>query len=857
MHHSRGFRALILFRFCSPAAATSNTNRQSLFIASAKTTSIRARIASNNGILNPSAASFSSTRTLPVAFHHKNSNSRNRYSTASASVSANLNPLTMNLHSADEQVHDTNDTNDASMYNSFISASVDISQAQVSNGGILSFIRSARDIDANQRRKFIHQVVLNQNQNQKPHEEDASDWDSNLHVNVCPVLLPPNQLSSNIKAWKPSPSGDKIAIFTTDSSSSSSVKGQEQEQVIEIWDQGGTRLSRKISILPSVHGDISFDAAWFGSIAWNKEETAIVYSAERTKPKTASFFEKKKKVVINEGNPSQSPTISIGATNTLGYGIGENWGEKYGSTCRLDIHVVHIETGKVGRVENVPGGIGIGSASESGSTTGGFTLGQASFSPDGQYVVYTSWDAGGGGHMPKRLGSIYCYQRHCKIHQSSIQNLMKKLASESVDDEISIGEKGDNTCSSKDDDFLCLTPKDTLARSPRFLTNGAVPKLVWLSNAKGFDTHGGVMGLSCLEWDNENGAKMDTRKEIVDIVDLPEDDEFPGLFLNQLPDEQFVSQDGRYLFATTQWRSVTRIIRISTIDGEVIPIAFNLNGNGGSETFASQMLLCMTSTGDAIVAQSEPNSPAVIGFLTAKSLLSPDIGDQGVPSTIISKLGPIAATSTVRLCENVGGDDNLSYQVIRVHPPHGDVKAPVEGILILPSESRNHPVPLIVVPHGGPHSCTPTSYIPSYAYLSQGGKYAILHVNFRGSSGFGQAPLESLAGKVGVQDVKDVVYLTEHVMAKFNNSIDYARIGVCGGSHGGFLAGHLIGQYPELFKVAAMRNPVTNIATMTTATDIPDWCYVESLGLNSYDWSKFRGPTREDLTVMWDASREC
>ena len=47
---------------------------------------------------------------------------------------------------------------------------------------------------------------------------------------------------------------------------------------------------------------------------------------------------------------------------------------------------------------------------------------------------------------------------------------------------------------------------------------------------------------------------------------------------------------------------------------------------------------------------------------------------------------------------------------------------------------------------------------------------------------------------------------------------------------GGFLAGHLIGQHPDLFKVAAMRNPCTNVASMVTATDIPDWCYIETLG---------------------------
>ena len=55
---------------------------------------------------------------------------------------------------------------------------------------------------------------------------------------------------------------------------------------------------------------------------------------------------------------------------------------------------------------------------------------------------------------------------------------------------------------------------------------------------------------------------------------------------------------------------------------------------------------------------------------------------------------------------------------------------------------------------------------------------------------------------------------------------DSSKVGIVGGSHGGFLTAHMIGQYPGVYKVAAMRNPVTNIPSMLSVSDIPDWCWV-------------------------------
>ena len=83
----------------------------------------------------------------------------------------------------------------------------------------------------------------------------------------------------------------------------------------------------------------------------------------------------------------------------------------------------------------------------------------------------------------------------------------------------------------------------------------------------------------------------------------------------------------------------------------------------------------------------------------------------------------------------------------------------------------------------------------------------VLHVNYRGSIGYGTADLNSLPGKIGTQDVADCVLLTQHVLQGREGipAMDRARVVVVGGSHGGFLGAHLSAQHPEIYKVRALR----------------------------------------------------
>ncbi|KAH0993949.1 hypothetical protein GBA52_005432 [Prunus armeniaca] len=131
-----------------------------------------------------------------------------------------------------------------------------------------------------------------------------------------------------------------------------------------------------------------------------------------------------------------------------------------------------------------------------------------------------------------------------------------------------------------------------------------------------------------------------------------------------------------------------------------------------------------------------------------------------------------------------------------------------------------------------------------------------------GSLGFGEEALQSLPGNIGSQDVNDVLVAIDHVIDM--GLASPSKIAVLGGSHGGFLTTHLIGQasitYARLvdalegdisykFAAAATRNPACNLALMVGTTDIPDWCYVEAYGSEGKN-TFTEAPSAEHLTLF-------
>jgi dipeptidyl aminopeptidase/acylaminoacyl peptidase len=95
-----------------------------------------------------------------------------------------------------------------------------------------------------------------------------------------------------------------------------------------------------------------------------------------------------------------------------------------------------------------------------------------------------------------------------------------------------------------------------------------------------------------------------------------------------------------------------------------------------------------------------------------------------------------------------------------------------------------HP-PLIVRGHGGPTGATSSSFSLAIQFWTNRG-FAVLDVNYRGSTGFGRAYREALYGRWGEADVDDMVHGAEHLVS--SGLADSSRLAIRGGSAGGYTA---------------------------------------------------------------------
>lgn len=157
----------------------------------------------------------------------------------------------------------------------------------------------------------------------------------------------------------------------------------------------------------------------------------------------------------------------------------------------------------------------------------------------------------------------------------------------------------------------------------------------------------------------------------------------------------------------------------------------------------------------------------------------------------------------------------------RYEAPDGQ---PLDGWLVTPpgfDPARRYPLVLEI--HGGPHAAYGESFYIEFQLLAARG-YVVLYTNPRGSTSYGQEFVAALRQDWGGVDYRDVMAGVDAAIAR--GFIDETRLGVTGGSYGGYLTNWIIGQTGR-FRAAVSGRSTSNRASHYGQSDlgsfIGDW----------------------------------
>lgn len=140
---------------------------------------------------------------------------------------------------------------------------------------------------------------------------------------------------------------------------------------------------------------------------------------------------------------------------------------------------------------------------------------------------------------------------------------------------------------------------------------------------------------------------------------------------------------------------------------------------------------------------------------------------------------------------------------------------PVHGWLVLPEGEGPHPVLRVV--HGGPFTQQEWAlFDEAQVYASAG--YAVVVGNPRGSAGYGQSHGHAITHAFGTVDVDDVLALLDKALER--PDLDASRVGIMGGSYGGFMTSWLAAHHGGRFKAAWSERAVNAWDSMVGSSDI-------------------------------------
>jgi dipeptidyl aminopeptidase/acylaminoacyl peptidase len=178
---------------------------------------------------------------------------------------------------------------------------------------------------------------------------------------------------------------------------------------------------------------------------------------------------------------------------------------------------------------------------------------------------------------------------------------------------------------------------------------------------------------------------------------------------------------------------------------------------------------------------------------------------------------------------------------------------PVEAFLTIPPAARGakpRSIPLIVMIHGGPHGQQgPAFNAKAQAYAGVG--WASLMVNYRGSTGYGQAFADAIFRDQNGGEARDVLAGVDAALARYP-WLDGARMGIEGTSYGGQLTNWIVTQTPR-FKAAIPAAGISNLVTQNYLAYYHDYLAVEYGGF-PHERARHDAEERLIIDMLWERS---
>ncbi len=167
----------------------------------------------------------------------------------------------------------------------------------------------------------------------------------------------------------------------------------------------------------------------------------------------------------------------------------------------------------------------------------------------------------------------------------------------------------------------------------------------------------------------------------------------------------------------------------------------------------------------------------------------------------------------------------------------------IQGWYLLPVDhDRAEPAPLIVNIHGGPHIMWgPADTVTWFEFQLQAASgYAVFYCNPRGSGGYGEAFQRAIRRQWGPAASDDINAGIDALLA--HGGIDVARVGVTGGSYGGYMTAWMIA-HSSRFGAAVAQRGVYNLLSFFATSDIP-----------SFVKNEIGATPLEDPQLLWEQS---